>query len=158
MLSTEPSVEPTEPESTRPPQKKPSIKIANAPVGGSGGLGPRACVDVSWLGDPIPDGATIKLESIYFTWSGTDGKNIFKLDQSSCRGVAEAPLCAGQEWKGGDSLTCSVGVKQVAAADPSQTVAVKLRVTVTCESQADCDSLARGGQEKGRKSSQCRAG
>jgi hypothetical protein len=152
VLTTDPSVEPTEPESTGPLQKKPSIEIANAPVGGSGALGPRACLEsVSWLDVPIPDGATIKLESIYFTWSGTDQKTtIFKVDQSICRGVAEAgPSCAGQEWKGGDSLTCSVGVKQVAAADPSQAVTVKLRVTVTCESQADCDSLYAAARKKG---------
>jgi hypothetical protein len=151
MLTTEPSLEPTEPESTRPPEKKPSIKIANAPVGGGQGQGPRACVQLSWLAAEPPDGTTIKLESIYFTWSGTSRPaTIFELDQSSCRGVAEAPLCAaGQEWKRGGPQSCSVGVRQVAAADPSQTVTVKLRVTVTCERQADCDSVDAAAKKKG---------
>jgi hypothetical protein len=147
-LTTEPSLEPTEPESTRPPEKKPFVKIANAPVGGNGGLGPRACVQLSWLADEPPDGTTIKLESIYFTWSGTRRPStIFELDQSSCRGVAEAPLCAaGQEWKRGGPLSCSVGVNQVVPA--SRTVTVKLRVTVTCEHQADCDSVDAAAKKK----------
>jgi hypothetical protein len=147
VLTTGPSLEPTEPEVTRPPEKKPFIKIANAPVGGSGGLGPRACLDVSWLDVPIPDGTTIKLESIYLEPEG-----IFVLDQDICRGVADAgPTCAGLEWKGGDSQTCSVGLRQVARPRPpaGPSVSVKLRVTVTCERQADCDSVDAAAKKKG---------
>ena len=44
VLTTEPSVEPTEPESPQPTQKKPAIKIANAPIGGRRVQGPRDCV------------------------------------------------------------------------------------------------------------------
>ena len=150
VLTTEPSAEPTEPESPQPTQNKPTIKIANAPIGGNDGQGRQQCVKVSWLGNkPIPDGTTIKLGSIHL-----DPKGIFELDQGSCQGVAEAPLCAGQEWKRGDALDCSVGAKQVAASETGNVVHVILAVTVTCESQADCDSLAadaeaRGGSEVG---------
>jgi hypothetical protein len=149
VLTTGPSLEPTEPESTRPPEKKPSIKIANAPVGGGQFQGPRDCVQLSWLDVPIPDGTTIKLESVYFTWQETSEKTtIFEVDPSSCRGVAEAPLCAaGQEWKRGGQNSCSVGVNQVVPA--SRTVTVKLPVTVTCERQADCDSVDAAAKKKG---------
>jgi hypothetical protein len=141
VLTTEPSREPTEPESIRPPEKKPSIKIANAPIGGGQGQGPRDCVQLSWLAAEPPDGTTIKLERIYFTWSGTNRPiNVFEVDPSSCAGVAEGPLCAaGQEWKRGGQNSCYVGVNQVVPA--SRTVTVKLRVTVTCERQADCDNV-----------------
>jgi hypothetical protein len=139
--TTEPSVEPTEPESTGPVESKPSIKIANAPIGGNGDQGPRACADVNWLGTkPIPDGITIKLESIHLKPDG-----IFELDQASC---ADNPRsCAGLEWRGADPPECHVGAKQVAFADSSE-VLVTLSVTVTCESQADCDSLAADSQNK----------
>jgi hypothetical protein len=136
VLTTEPSLEPTVPESTGPTQKKPYIEMANAPVGGSGGVGPRACVTVTWRDVPIPDGTTIKLRPIQL-----EPKGIFELDQGSCRGVAEAPLCAGQEWKGGDELACSVGVNQLPGAAGGQRVVVILPVTVVCERQADCDSV-----------------
>jgi hypothetical protein len=149
MLTTGPSLEPTEPESAGPPEKKPSIEIANAPVGGGQFQGPRDCVQLSWLDLPIPDGTTIKLESVYFTWQETSEKTtIFEVDPSSCRGVAEAPLCAaGQEWKRGGQNSCSVGVNQVVPA--SRTVTVKLPVIVTCERQADCDSLDAAAKKKG---------
>jgi hypothetical protein len=147
VLTTEPSREPTEPESTGPPEKKPSIKIANAPVGGGQGKGPRACVQLSWLAEEPPDGTTIKLERIYFTWSGENRPiNIFEVDPSSCRGVADAPVCAaGQEWKRGGQNSCFVGVNQVVPA--SRTVTVKLRVTVTCERQADCDNVLKQAKD-----------
>jgi hypothetical protein len=134
VLTAEPPLEPTEPESTRPPQKKPFVDIANAPVGGPGGGQERQhCVNVSWLDIPIPDGTTIKLGSIYL-----EPKGVFKLDPGSCLGVADSPLCAGQVWKGGDETACSVGLTQVAA---GRTVSVKLPVRVTCKRQADCDSV-----------------
>ena len=132
----EPLSEPTEPESAQPPDKKPSIEIANAPIGGNDGQGRRACADVNWLGKkPIPDGITIKLGSIHL-----EPKGIFELDQGSCSG--KAPSCAGLEWKGGDPPTCYVGAKQVSASETGSVVLVILAVTVTCERQADCDNLA----------------
>ena len=86
---------------------------------------------------PIPDGITIKLESIRL-----DSKGIFKLDQDSCSG--KAPSCAGLEWKGGNPHACYVGAKQVAFVDTKEDVEVHViaAVTVTCKHQADCDSLA----------------
>jgi hypothetical protein len=141
----EPLPEPTKPESPRPPEKKPSIEIANAPIGGDHGFGPKDCVEVNWLGTkPIPDGITIKVESIHL-----DGpKGIFQLDQGSCDST-EAPSCAGLEWKGGDPAECYVGAKQLVPADPRQKVLVIVRVMVTCESQADCDSLAADPKNRG---------
>lgn len=158
VLTTEPSLEPTEPESTGPPEKKPSIEIANAPVGGGQFQGPRDCVQLSWLAEEPPDGTTIKLERIYFTWSGTDRPiTIFEVDPSSCRGVAGAPLCAaGQEWTRGGQNSCSVGVNQVVPA--SRPVTVKLRVTVTCERQADCDNVLKQAKDSPRKPSLYHAG
>ena len=148
--TSEPSVEPTEPESTAPIENKPSIKIANAPIGGNGDRGPRACAEVNWLGKkPIPDGTTIKLESIHLD----DPGGIFELDLGSC--AAGLRSCAGLEWKGGDPPACYVGAKQVAFADTSENdieVLVILSVTVTCESQADCDSLAADPENSGGSS------
>jgi hypothetical protein len=132
----EPLSEPTEPESSGPVERKPSIKIANAPIGGDDGDGPRGCAKVNWLGKkPIPDGITIKLGSIHLK-----PKGIFELDQGSCPGD-DARSCAGLEWKGSDPPACNVGAKQVAFVDTSR-VLVILAVTVTCKRQADCDSLA----------------
>ena len=94
--TTEPSLEPTEPESTGPVEKKPSIEIANAPIGGQTGFGPEDCVAVNWLGtEPIPDGITIKLGSI-----ALDPEGIFELDQGSCDDDDEAPPCAGLRVEG----------------------------------------------------------
>ena len=132
----EPLSEPTEPESSGPVEKKPSIEIANAPIGGDDGDGPPGCAKVNWLGKkPIPDGITIKLGSIHL-----EPKGIFELDQGSCSGD-DARSCAGLEWKGSDPPACNVGAKQVAFVDTSR-VLVILAVTVTCKRQADCDSLA----------------
>jgi hypothetical protein len=140
----EPPPELPSPEPPQPPTTKPSIEIANAPIGGNGGVGPRACADVNWLGkEPIPDGTTIRIGSIHL-----DPKGIFELDQGSCSDVG-APSCAGLEWKGDSPPGCSVGAKQVAAADPSQTVLVVLSVMATCESQADCDRLAADAKASG---------
>jgi hypothetical protein len=131
--TSEPSVEPTEPESTGPIENKPFIKIASAPIGGNPEQGQRACANVNWLGSkPIPDGTTIKLGSIELNPVG-----IFELDQGSCGDDVRS--CVGLEWKSGDSLACSVGVRQVAAG--RETVYLKIPVTVTCENQADCDSV-----------------
>ncbi len=146
----EPLSEPTEPESAQPTQKKPTIEIANAPIGGNDGQGRSQCVEVSWLGTkPIPDGTTIKLGSIHL-----ETKGIFELDQSICSDDNKAPSCAGQEWKGDNPPPCYVGAKQVAPSKTYDVVHVILAVTVMCESQADCDSLAadaeaRGGSEVG---------
>jgi hypothetical protein len=144
----EPSLEPTEPESTQPTQKKPTIKIANAPIGGDPGEGPRGCAKVNWLGrKPIPDGITIKLGSIHL-----EPKGIFELDQGSCSGDRRS--CAGLEWKGGDPPECYVGAKQVAFVDTNEVddVHVILAVTVTCKRQADCDSLAADPENSGGSS------
>jgi hypothetical protein len=146
--TTEPSVEPTEPESPQPTQKKPTIKIANAPIGGTDGQGRRDCVKVSWLGKkPIPNGMTIKVGSIHLEPGG-----IFELDQGSCSDDRRS--CAGVEWKGGEPPGCYVGAKQVSASETGNVVLVIVAVTVTCQHQADCDSLAadaeaRGGSEVG---------
>jgi hypothetical protein len=136
--TTEPSLEPTGPESPQPTQQKPTIEIANAPIGGDDGSGPRGCASVNWLGSkPIPDGVAIKLGSIHL-----DPEGIFELDQGSCPGDVRS--CAGLEWRGDNPPGCSVGARQVAAVDPNEYVEVRiiLAVTVTCERQADCDSLA----------------
>jgi hypothetical protein len=139
VLTTEPQPEPPSPEPPQPTTTRPSIEIANAPIGGDDGEGPRGCAKVNWLGTkPIPDGITIKLESIRL-----DSKGIFKLDQDSCSG--KAPSCAGLEWKGGNPHACYVGAKQVAFVDTNKEdveVHVIAAVTVTCKRQADCDSLA----------------
>ena len=144
VLTTEPSAEPTEPESPQPTQQKPSIKIANAPIGpGADGYGPLGCAEVKWLGTtPIPDGITIKLGSIHLD----DPKDIFELDQSICSDDNKAPSCVGLEWKGGDPPECYVGAKEVGIVDINEAedieVDIILAVTVTCKNQADCDSLA----------------
>jgi hypothetical protein len=136
-LTTEPQPEPPSPEPPQPPRTRPSIEIANAPIGGDDDEGPEGCVKVNWLGTkPIPDGITIKLGSIHL-----DPKGIFKLDQSSCSDK-QTPSCAGLKWKGAEPPGCYVGAKQVATGDPDDEVHVILAVTVTCKRQADCDSLA----------------
>jgi hypothetical protein len=139
-LTTEPQPEPPSPEPPQPPTTRPSIKIANAPIGGDDDEGPEGCVKVNWLGTkPIPDGITIKLGSIHL-----DPKGIFELDQDSCSGN-EAPSCAGLVWKGGDPPGCYVGAKQVAFVDTNKEdveVHVIVAVAVTCKHRADCNSLA----------------
>jgi hypothetical protein len=134
--TTEPTLEPTDPETTQSSREKPSVKIANAPIGGnSPSGGTQQCADVNWLGKkPIPDGTTIKLGSIHL-----EPNDIFELDQGSCPGDARS--CTDLEWQGSETQACFVGAKQVAPADPGRSVLVILAVTVTCERQADCDSV-----------------
>ena len=98
----EPLSEPTEPESAQPPEKKPTIEIANAPIGGNDGQGRRACADVNWLGKkPIPDGITIKLGSIHL-----EPKGIFELDQGSCSGEGSLMCRPGVEGRRPADLLC----------------------------------------------------
>ena len=111
VLTTEPSAEPTEPESPRPTQKKPTIKIANAPIGGGGGQRPRLRKGelAGYDADPGRHHNQARIDP-----PGTERH--LRAGPGQLPGVAEAPVCAGQEWKGGDALDCSVGAKQVAGA------------------------------------------
>lgn len=133
----EPSPEPTTPETTGTEVDKPSIEIANAPVGGdvrSDGL--EQCADVNWLGrEPIPDGTTITVGKAYLDPSG-----VFRFHQDACPGGART--CAGVTWEGGNPEPCYVGVRQVAHG--SEDVVLVVEIAATCETDKDCQSLAKG--------------
>ena len=133
----EPSQEPTEPESTRPRQEKPSVSIANAPIGGS----PQQdhalqCAEVNWLGESLPDGTTVTLESPWLRHG-----DAFKLDQSACDSFDVARRCKGVVWRPGDLEPCSVGARQVAKDGPEATLVIPVKVT--CTTQEICVNLKR---------------
>jgi hypothetical protein len=133
----EPKPEPTTPETTGTKVNKPSINIPNAPIGGSGPdqEGIEQCVEVNWLQNPLPDGATVTFDSI-----GLDPEKVFKLDQSACDGDARS--CTGLKQTVDSRQACFVGGRQVGPG-PGDTdnVYVIIEATVTCETKADCQSV-----------------
>jgi hypothetical protein len=137
----EPSPEPTTPETTQTSQKKPSISIATAPIGGDTEEdGVEHCAQVDWLGrKPLPDGASLRLGSPSLEPTG-----VFELDQSAC--PSERRSCTNLEWRGENPDTCYVGARQVA--NGTGEVRLIMPVEATCESQKDCDSLAEETNDK----------
>jgi len=124
----EPSPEPTDPETTQEPVDKPSVKIAQLPVGGGAD---GNCNSVNWLGgDVIRPGTTMTLGTPTF-----DPDDIFEVDQSAC---GDSRSCEGLEWTADSQEACSVGFKQVGT---QGTVTLKVPAAVTCATQADCDEL-----------------
>jgi hypothetical protein len=136
----EPSPEPTTPETTQTKQNKPSISIATAPVGGApDSIDVEQCASVSWLGDEIPAGATIRLGEPQLSPRG-----IFRLDQSICSGRR---ACPGVVWDSDNQPPCSVGARQIKNVDRS--VSVVIPAFATCESAEDCADLRARAKEKG---------
>lgn len=137
----EPSPEPTTPETTGTQQKKPSISIATAPIGGGTDKdGVEHCAQVNWLGrKPLPEGTRLKLGRLSLEPAG-----VFKLDQSACPGDLRS--CANLEWQGENPETCYVGARQVA--NGTGDVRLIIEVEATCETQKDCDSLAEEDDDK----------
>jgi hypothetical protein len=133
----EPPPEPTTPETTRTKQTKPSIELANAPIGGNvDSDGVERCAEVNWLGQsPIPDGTVIHLGT-----PGLDPEGIFELDQSACPGNARR--CADVQWQAGNFKPCHVGARQVA--NSTDDVTLVIPISATCETEEDCQSLAAG--------------
>lgn len=133
----EPSPEPTDPETPQTQQQKPSISIANAPIGGDVDReGDERCAEVNWLGkSPIPDGTTIALGR-----ARLDPGGIFEFYQSACPGDARA--CADVKWQSGAFEPCYVGVRQVA--DGTDSVVLVIPMQATCDSEQDCKSLVAG--------------
>lgn len=134
----EPTTEGTDTETAQTEQQKPSISIANAPIGGSGPdqEGVEQCVEVNWLGkNPLPDGTTVKLGSI-----GLDPEGIFELYQSACPG--DARRCTDLVWSSESLRPCYVGGRQVA--NGNDTVLVIISATATCATEDDCNSLTEG--------------
>jgi hypothetical protein len=133
--TSEPPIEPTDPESTQPTQQKPSIEIASAPIGGNVEITQPGyqCAEVNWLGkNPIPDGTSIKVGSPHLEPGG-----VFELDQTACGD--KTPLCTGDiEWQPGNFKPCYVGAKQLTTGDP---VALILSVAAECATEADCKAL-----------------
>ncbi|GAB2662229.1 hypothetical protein GCM10009743_43150 [Kribbella swartbergensis] len=133
----EPSPEPTTPETTQTEIDKPSISIANAPIGGNVEEdGVEQCAEVNWLGkSPIPDGTTISLGA-----AGLSPDGVFDFYQGACPGDVRA--CADVKWQSGDFKPCYVGVKQVA--NGTEAVDLVIAVQAVCETEKDCESLAEG--------------
>ncbi|MEU4602219.1 hypothetical protein AB0F43_04480 [Kribbella sp. NPDC023972] len=133
----EPSPEPTTQETTQTEVDKPSISIANAPIGGDVEEdGVEQCAEVNWLGkSPIPDGTTISLGPAELSRSG-----VFEFYQGACPGDVRA--CTDVKWHSGDFKPCYVGVRQVAHS--TESVSLVIPVEATCETEADCQNLAKG--------------
>ncbi len=133
----EPSPEPTTPETTRTKQTKPSIAIANAPIGGNvDSDGVERCAEVNWLGrSPIPDGTVIHLGR-----PRLDPEGVFELDQSACPG--DARKCTDVRWQANNFKACHVGARQVANSTDDVTLVIPM--SATCESEEDCQSLVAG--------------
>jgi hypothetical protein len=133
--TTDAPVEPTDPETTQPTQKKPSFKVASAPIGGNHGPTDDGyqCAEVNWLGtNPIPDGTTIKIGSPQLSPTG-----VFEFDQAGCGN--KSPECtSGIVWQSGGFQPCYVGVKQLKGGDP---VELQIAVDAECATEEDCKSL-----------------
>ncbi|HET6985474.1 MAG TPA: hypothetical protein VFI00_02625 [Kribbella sp.] len=140
----EPPPEPTDPETTQRKQSKPSVRIANAPVGGSGeNAGAQHCVEIRWLGEPLPEGTTVTLGGPYL---GKQKNGIFVLDQSACDDFGGRP-CPNVVWRPDDLEPCSIGLRQVANNGPDPDVGIP--AFVACTAQKICDDLKRssGGSD-----------
>lgn len=133
----EPSPEPTDPESTQTEVDKPSISIANAPIGGNVEEdGVEQCAEVNWLGkNPIPGGTTISLGA-----AGLSPGGVFEFYQGACPG--DVRNCADVKWQSGDFKPCFAGVRQVA--NSTESVDLVIPMTATCETDQDCESLVEG--------------
>ncbi|WP_157979806.1 hypothetical protein [Kribbella monticola] len=136
----EPSIEPTEPESTQPAQPKPSLDLASAPIGGNvEANGIFRCAEVNWLGrSPIPAGTTIVTGPPHVEPGG-----VFELDQRGC--PADARPCPDVQWVRSNFQPCFVGARQVAAG--TEDIALIMPIHATCNTEADCRSLA--GDQRG---------
>ncbi|WP_405065427.1 hypothetical protein OG558_26300 [Kribbella sp. NBC_01510] len=132
-----PAPEPTDPESTQTKQQKPSIKIANAPIGGDNPSvdGVDHCAIVNWLGKkPIPDGTTITVKEIHL-----ESEGVFTLRQSAC---GDRRPCSGIKWQSADPVPCYVGARQIVSS--SDEVRLVIKASAVCATKADCQSLTAG--------------
>jgi hypothetical protein len=137
----EPSPEPTTPETTGTEIDKPSISIANAPIGGApDDAGVRQCASVAWLAGEFPDGTTIELGS-----PGLDPEGIFELDQTACSDDRRS--CANVAWTSDSLYSCFVGARQVA--NGSRNVRLIIPAKITCATEEDCTNLDREIEDKG---------
>ena len=139
--TTAPPIETATGETTQSPQQKPSITIANAPIGGSTNFytddDRDQCADVNWLGKPIPAGTVIRTGA-----QSLDPANVFSFQQNAC-GPDRRP-CTNVEWRADDLRTCYVGVRQENNGEP---VTLYLEAVAECKTQADCNSLV--GDQRG---------
>ncbi|MDX6264844.1 MAG: hypothetical protein QOH84_6532 [Kribbellaceae bacterium] len=132
---SEPSAEPTGPETSQPTQQKPSIQLASAPIGGNVETTQNGyqCAEVNWLGrNPIPAGTTIQVGSPHLEPDG-----VFVLDQTGC-GDKSPPCTTDLVWQSNTFKPCFVGVKQLAAGNAVQLI---LSASAECATEADCESL-----------------
>jgi hypothetical protein len=137
----EPSPEPTTPETTGTQQNKPSISIANAPIGGAPiDAGVRQCASVAWLAGEFPDGTTIELGS-----PALNPEGIFELDQTAC--PAERRSCADVVWTSDALYSCFVGARQIAKGN--RNVQLVIPAKITCATEEDCTNLERELENNG---------
>ena len=131
----EPPVEPDTPEPPQDTRDKPSIELASAPIGGNVQTeGADQCAEVNWLGrNPIPAGTTIQLGEASLV--PTD---LFDLNQDACD--TDLRPCTEVTWQATSFTPCYVGARQVARGDRAARLIIA--VTATCETDADCQSLA----------------
>ncbi|TWD82908.1 hypothetical protein FB561_4054 [Kribbella amoyensis] len=134
--TTEPTLEPTEPETTQPTRQKPSIQLANAPIGGDVDAdGEYQCAEVNWLGrNPIPAGTAIRTGARALEPGG-----IFRFDQSACR--PDDRPCINVDWQEQNFRPCYIGVRQVQSGTEDEPVTLILEAVAVCATQSDCDTL-----------------
>jgi hypothetical protein len=132
---SEPSAEPTGPETVQPTQQKPSIELASAPIGGNVETTQDGyqCAEVNWLGrNPIPAGTAIQVGSPHLEPGG-----VFELDQTGC-GDKSPPCGTDLVWQSDTFKPCYVGVRQVATGNAVQLI---LTASAECATEQDCESL-----------------
>jgi hypothetical protein len=78
---------------------------------------------------------TITVESFHLAV-----EKVFVLDQSAC--ADDKRPCIGVKWQSDNFTPCYVGARQIANHDDE--VDLIMKVSATCETQNDCDSLAKG--------------
>lgn len=148
--TTEPSLEPTGPESTQPRTKKESASLAEIPMGPSPGEEFRSdpdnpaihCTAVFWGAGALPEGTIIKLGAPRLVYVGPGQRNprsVFRLDRTACR---EFRSCNGSRIGTNDNRMCFVGLRQITK-QAGLTVKLRIPGVATCATKADCRAVKR---------------
>jgi hypothetical protein len=134
-VESAPAVEGAGPEQPAPAgQALPAIKIKSLPVGKGSNVdaGRTTCVDVGWLGSPIPHGVSVVVTGVRF-----DPSDLFSQSRSGCDG----PLCRDSFAFTADDGTCAVPV--VAHGSPGDPGTLYLDGSLRCaEGRRACQDFA----------------
>jgi hypothetical protein len=124
-----------------------SVELPGLPIGGSGAVftadAPTQCVDVSWTGPPLPDGAALEITDVHvppeFTW-----------DPTPC---SDAPCVGNGFLLTSQTSGCTVSVTWTGEplSDP-QGSALSADARALCVDQATCDDVRQAAADTNAQS------